>query len=164
MKRIVLAVIIGVASLNSINTKAQVSLHLNIGQQPKWAPVGHQQAAYYYLPEIESYYHVANKQYIYLNNGRWITSKNLPSRYRNYDLYRGHKVAMNSPKPYLLHANNVKQYNKFKGNNNGKQVVMRDRDDRRDYDRGGRDRKIAANKRDSRNDGDNRDHQRFNRG
>jgi len=163
MKRIVLAVIIGVASLSSISTKAQVSLNLNIGTQPKWAPVGHQQAAYYYLPDIETYYHVANKQYIYQSNGRWITTKSLPSRYRNYDLYKGYKVVMNSPKPYLSHASNVKQYNKFRGNN-GKQIVIRDRDDHRDHRYEGRDRKIADNKRDNRNDRDNRDHQRYNRG
>ncbi len=162
MKRIVLAVIIGVASLSSISTKAQVRLNVNIGQ-PKWAPVGHQQAAYYYLPDIESYYHVANKQYIYQSNGRWITSKSLPSRYRNYDLYKGHKVAMNSPKPYLSHASNVKQYNRFKGNN-GKQIVIRDRNDHHDNRYEGRDRKIADNKRDNRNDRDNKDHQRYNRG
>lgn len=163
MKRIVLAVIIGVASLSSISTKAQVSLSVNIGQQPGWGPVSHQQAAYYYLPDIESYYQVANKQYIYQSNGRWITSKSLPSRYRNYDLYKGYKVVMNSPKPYLSHASNVKQYNKFKGNN-GKQMVIRDRDDHRENRYEGRDRKIADNKRDHRNDGGDRDHGRYNRG
>ncbi len=125
MKQIILAVIFGVASLSSISTKAQVSLNINIGSQPKWGPTGYNHVDYYYLPDIETYYNVPDKQYTYMENGRWITAGNLPSKYRNYDLYKGYKVVMNSPKPYLSHKRNIQQYNKFKGGKT-KQVVIRD--------------------------------------
>lgn len=125
MKRIILAVIFGVASLSSISTKAQVNLNVNIGSQPEWGPTGYNHVDYYYLPDIETYYNVPNKQYTYLENGRWTTAKNLPSKYRNYDLYKGYKVVMNSNRPYLSHKENVQQYSRFKGAKT-KQVVIRD--------------------------------------
>jgi len=125
MKRILLAVVFGVASLSSINTKAQVSVNINIGSQPQWGPSGYDHVDYYYLPDIDAYYNVPNKQYIYLNNGNWVFNSSLPSRYRNYDLYNGYKVVINSPKPYLSHKIHVKEYGKYKGYK-GKQVVIRD--------------------------------------
>lgn len=125
MKRILLAVVFGVASLSSINTKAQVSVNINIGSQPQWGPAGYDHVDYYYLPDIDAYYNVPNKQYIYLNNGSWIFNNSLPSRYRNYDLYNSYKVVINSPKPYLSHKIHVKEYGKYKGYK-GKQVALRD--------------------------------------
>lgn len=125
MKRIILAAIFGVASLASIDTKAQVSLNINIGSQPTWGPTGYNHVDYYYLPDIESYYNVSSREYVYQNGNRWITSKSLPSKYRNYDLYNGYKVVMNSPKPYLQHNNNVKQYSRYK-DVRGKQISIRD--------------------------------------
>lgn len=125
MKRILLAVVFGVASLSSINTKAQVSVNINIGSQPQWGPAGYDHVDYYYLPDIDAYYNVPSKQYIYLNNGNWVFNRNLPSRYRNYDLYNSYKVVINSPKPYLSHKVHVKEYGKYKGYK-GKQIVLRD--------------------------------------
>lgn len=125
MKRILLAVVFGVASLSSINTKAQVSVNINIGSQPQWGPTGYDHVDYYYLPDIDTYYNVPNKQYIYLNNGKWVFNNSLPSRYTNYDLYNGYKVVINSPRPYLSHKVHIKEYSKYKGYK-GKQVVIRD--------------------------------------
>lgn len=80
MKRVLLAVVFGVASLSSIDTKAQVSVNINIGSQPQWGPSGYDHVDYYYLPDIDAYYNVPNKQYIYLNNGNWVFNSNLCSR------------------------------------------------------------------------------------
>ncbi len=154
MKRIILAAIFGVASIISISTKAQVSLNVNIGSQPNWGPSGYNHVDYYYLPDIESYYNVSSREYVYQNNGKWITAKKLPSKYRNYDLYNGYKVVMNSPKPYLQHNNNVKQYNRFK-DERGKQTSIRDNknvrthgdNNRRDDDRNNNN---SGNRRDNR--------------
>ncbi|WP_316829265.1 hypothetical protein [Pedobacter aquatilis] len=125
MKRMIFAVLLGVASINSIPAKAQVSLNINIGQQPSWGPTGYDHVDYYYLPDIDAYYYVPGKQYVYLDNGAWVWKNSLPPRYANYDLYRGYKVVMNTPKPYLSHNKHIAQYGKFK-NNNGKQQVIRD--------------------------------------
>jgi len=125
MKRILLAVIFGVASLSSLNSKAQVSLSINIGSQPNWGPSGYDHVENYYLPDINAYYNVPSKQYTYQNNGSWITRNQLPDRYRDYNLYNGYKVVMNQSKPYLSNNSNVKNYSKYK-NYNGKQTNLRD--------------------------------------
>jgi hypothetical protein len=80
MKRIFLAVLFGVASLTSISTKAQVNLNINIGSQPQWGPTGYDHVDYYYLPDVDAYYNVPAKQYVYLNDGNWVWRNNLPSR------------------------------------------------------------------------------------
>jgi hypothetical protein len=130
MKRIVLAVIIGVASFSSIKANAQVSLNINIGSQPNWGPAGYNHVDYYYLPDVDSYYNVSTQQYVYQVNRQWVFRKTLPARYSGYNLYNGYKVVMNTPKPYLNHAQNIKQYSRYK-NYNGKQGNIRDSKDNR---------------------------------
>jgi len=130
MKRIILAVIFGVASLSSISTKAQVSLNINIGSQPQWGPTGYDHVDYYYLPDVDAYYNVPAKQYVYLNNGSWVWRNSLPSKYSGYDLYNSYKVVMNTPKPYLSHQTHVKEYSKYR-NYKGKQGNIRDSKDSR---------------------------------
>jgi len=130
MKRIVLAVIFGVASLSSINTKAQVSVNINIGSQPQWGPTGYDHVDYYYLPDVDAYYNVPARQYVYLNNGAWVWRNSLPSQYSGFDLYNSYKVVMNTPKPYLSHQTHVREYSKYKGYK-GKQGNIRDSKDTR---------------------------------
>jgi hypothetical protein len=125
MKRIVFAVLLGVASMSSINSQAQVSVSINIGQQPSWGPTGYDHVDYYYLPDVDAYYYVPTQQYIYLNNGAWVWRNSLPARFSNYDLYSGYKVVMNSPKPYLSHKSHLTQYSRYK-NVRGKQQIIRD--------------------------------------
>lgn len=110
--------------------KAQVSLQINIGSQPNWGPRGYDHVDYYYLPEVESYYYVPTRQFVYLERNRWVHRKSLPGRYRNYNLYEGRKVVINEPHPYLQHRiyqSNYAQHN----------VRYDRRDDRRDDDRRG---------------------------
>ncbi|MGY0040797.1 hypothetical protein [Pedobacter sp. NJ-S-72] len=131
MKRIILAVIIGVASFSSIKANAQVSLNINIGSQPNWGPAGYNHVDYYYLPDdVDSYYNVSTQQYVYQVNNQWVFRKTLPARYSGYNLYNGYKVVMNTPKPYLNHTQNIKQYSRYK-NYNGKQGNIRDSKDNR---------------------------------
>jgi len=130
MKRIILAVVFGVASLSSISTKAQVSVNINIGSQPEWGPTGYDHVDYYYLPDVDSYYYVPSKQYVYQSNGSWVWRNSLPSRYSNFDLYNSYKVVMNRPQPYLMHQTHVSEYSKYK-NYGGKQGSIRDSNDSR---------------------------------
>ena len=74
--------------------QAQVSINVNIGTPPSWGPEGNDNSRYYYLPDIDTYYDVAKSQYIYENKGKWIRQKNLPSKNRQYDLYKGYKVVL----------------------------------------------------------------------
>lgn len=107
--------------LMNASIEAQISVHVSL---PVWGPVVTTEE-YYYLPEIESYYDIRSSQFIYLNNGYWIRSKKLPSRYRNYNLNTGQVVVINDyrgSKPYAHFRNNKLKYYKnnsqWKGNEN----------------------------------------------
>jgi hypothetical protein len=107
------------------STQAQVSvgLSVNIGSPPAWAPPPpvHTEVRYYYLPEIETYYDVSTRHYIYMDNGRWARRAYLPVAYRGYDLYRGPKVIVNNyygASPYTYYkpykAKHYKPYKHYK--------------------------------------------------
>lgn len=136
--------------MSGYNASAQlrVNVNLNIGSQPEWGPSGYSHAEYYYMPDIDAYYYVPSRQFIYLENGRWIFAASLPSRYGYYNLYTGYKVVINEPRPYLRNDVYRVRYQRYRGWN-GHQRVNRDydryrrehdngndRDDRRGNDRG----------------------------
>jgi hypothetical protein len=111
MKKIGFALIL----LMSVFAQAQVSINVNIGTPPNWGPQGNDNSRYYYLPDIDTYYDVAQSQFIYDNNGRWIRENRLPSRYRQYDLYGGYKVVLNDYRgdaPYTYHSKHRSNYPK----------------------------------------------------
>ena len=121
-QKILLACLIGFITFLSTSSYAQITI--NINAQPLWGPTGYNQANYYYLPDIETYYSVPNRQYIYQENNRWAFSNSLPSRYSNYNLYNGYKVILNNPKPYLSFNTHKNKYAKYKGFK-GKQTSIR---------------------------------------
>ncbi len=98
---------------------SQVSVNVNIGTPPAWAPAGYNEVEYYYLPDIEAYYDVRSSQFIYLGGGKWVRSRYLPRAYRGYDLYNGYKVVLtdyhgNSPYVYFK-DHKVKYHKGYKG-------------------------------------------------
>jgi hypothetical protein len=84
---------------------------------PDWGVAGNDNATYYYIPDIESYYDVSSRKYVYMNNGKWKRSSALPPAYRNYDLYNGYKVVLTDRKePFEDYDNMRVKYAKgFKG-------------------------------------------------
>lgn len=109
-------------------SEAQVSVNVNIGTPPVWAPSNAVAVQYYYLPEIETYYDVPSKKYIYFSNGKWVRVGSLPPHYRHYDLYHGHTVFLTDYKgkyPYNHFKQHKVKYPKGKnykhsnGNGNG---------------------------------------------
>ncbi|TKC05972.1 hypothetical protein [Pedobacter frigoris] len=112
MKRLILLAMLGLAFSVAPPAKAQVNVSINIGSQPQWGPRGYDYVDYYYMPEIESYYSVPTRQFIYYSGNRWIHSRSLPSRYRSYDLYSGRKYVINAPHPYRNHNVYKVKYNK----------------------------------------------------
>jgi len=113
MKKIFITLVV-VIGLVSFKSSAQMSINVNIGSQPLWGPTGYNHVDYYYLPDVESYYSVPKRQFIYLDNGKWIFSTGLPSRYSGYDLYNGYKVVVNSRNAYQNFDNDRVRYAKFK--------------------------------------------------
>lgn len=100
----------------AVSSQAQVSVNVNVGGPPAWAPAAPVEVNYYYLPDIGVYYDVPARRYIYLNNGRWARAAVLPVRYRGYDLYHGRTVYLadyRGHKPYM----HYKEHKiKYKGN------------------------------------------------
>ncbi|MGX5689518.1 hypothetical protein [Arcticibacter tournemirensis] len=127
MKKLYVFLMLAICVTAGSRALGQVSINVNIGSQPLWGPVGYDHVDYYYLPDIESYYYVPTRKFIYLNNGRWIFSSGLPSAYRNYDLYNGYKVVINSPKPYLNYTEHKVKYSKYKSNRS-QAVILRSND------------------------------------
>lgn len=125
MKKLLMIASIFVFGLlyQSANAQVKFSVHVNLGQQPVWGPVGYDYAEYYYLPDIDSYYDINRQQFIYYSGSRWVFVNRLPSRYGNYDLYNSYKVVVNEPRPYL-HADVYR--NKYRQAPHERQVIIRD--------------------------------------
>ncbi len=118
-----LKIIVALLLFTTFNSRAQVSVNVNIGTPPVWASPRNVRVDYYFLPEIDAYYDVPAQRFIYISNGRWIRSVSLPYRYRNYDLYTGYKVVVNELRAYRHYQTHRQQYSRYRGNRS--QVVIR---------------------------------------
>jgi hypothetical protein len=132
MKMLLLCVTIALSAIAfKADAQVRVNVNMNIGSQPVWGPVGYDYVDYYYMPDIETYYYVPTRQFIYLSNGKWVFAYGLPPAYRTFNLYSGYKVVINRPRAYVYHSNYKIKYKKYKGNRS--QVVIRYSDDPRYY-------------------------------
>lgn len=108
LKYLVLGLLLHFSTAN-----AQVSVNVNLGTPPVWAPANPVKVQYYYLPEIDSYYDVPSKKFIYIRNGVWVRSVNLPGRYKNHKL-RGSKIIYltdyKGNAPYKYHKSHKVKY------------------------------------------------------
>lgn len=132
MKKIILSTVIILSAMFLQKTEAQVSVNINIGSQPVWGPVGYDYVEYYYLPDIEVYYWVPRRQYVYFSGGRWIFATSLPAVYNSYNLYTGYKVVINQPKAYMYFSDHKIKYKPYRGHY-GKQVIIRNSDNPKYY-------------------------------
>ena len=106
----------------TISSKAQISVNVNLGSPPVWASTAPTTVEYYYLPDIETYYDVPARRYIYMRNGAWVRSASLPRRYRGYDLYHGQTVYLtdyHSRTPYTFYNEHKIKYVGKKWKENG---------------------------------------------
>ncbi|MDP4130287.1 MAG: hypothetical protein Q8918_10535 [Bacteroidota bacterium] len=103
MKKIILSVAFFSICLlfNQAQAQPGFQVHVNLGVQPAWIPQGYTAEDYYYLPDIQAYYYVPRRQFVYQEGGRWMFAASLPERCRSYDLYRGNKIAIHEARPYL---------------------------------------------------------------
>jgi hypothetical protein len=106
--------IAGILILLTTPIIAQFHFNSNISSQPVWGPVGYYYVQYYYLPDIDTYYSVTQHRFIYHNKGYWVTSSNLPARYRDFNLYNAHKVVINEDKPYMQDQVYREKYSSYK--------------------------------------------------
>lgn len=138
---------IGILFIVTSATHAQISVNVNIGSPPSWGPVGYSQVEYYYLPDVQAYYDIRATQFIYLNNGAWVRTRNLPNQYRNYDLYNGYKVVLNDyhgTKPYSYYNEHKVKY--YKGYSKGHQKTIKAKSDGNNGNKNGKGKKDNSNK------------------
>jgi len=132
MKKILLAAALFTGSMicTSAGAQVRVSINANIGNQPLWGPAGYDYVQFYYLPDLDMYYDVQARQFVYPDRGRWVYTTALPVNCRNYDLYGGYKVVINDQRPFMRHDAYRNQYRRFKNYHN-RQVIIRNNHDRR---------------------------------
>lgn len=105
---------------------AQVSVNVNVGTPPVWAPATPAGVEYYYLPDVDSYYDIRTTEYVYVTNGRWIRSRSLPVAYRAYRPSPARTIVINDyhgRSPWVKHKVHVVKYKgpkKIKGGHPGK--------------------------------------------
>ncbi|WP_443939100.1 hypothetical protein [Pedobacter sp. MW01-1-1] len=109
-KLFVITALVGALASYSNSSKAQVNISVNIGTQPAWVPAGYASVNYYYLPEVEAYYYVPQRQFVYLSGSRWVRSGYLPTRYRGYNLNNCRKIVMHGSSPYRNYASHRTMY------------------------------------------------------
>lgn len=133
MKKLFLITVFFASVIVSKNVQSQVTIgvNVNIGSQPIWGPIGYDYVEYYYMPDIDVYYYVPRRQFVYLSGGRWIFGAYLPVRYRGYDLYSGYKVVINEPRPYLHATVYRTKYASYRGRHD--QIIIRNSNDPKYY-------------------------------
>lgn len=68
---------------------------------------------YYYFPNLEAYFDLQEKVYLYKDNGEWTEAAELPKNYGGYSLYNKVKVTLSDyvgDEPYLMLAAHKKMY------------------------------------------------------
>ncbi len=111
---------IGIASMFVLLFSIFLVLPIEVFSQPvqysnpPWAP-DYSGVRYYYLPDIETYYDLANQDFVYLDDGQWLFSSTLPSVYSGYDLFSAFVIAldMNVFQPWMHHHFYVSNYPRF---------------------------------------------------
>lgn len=116
---------LGIVLFLGVESKAQVSVNVNLGV-PTWGPRVTTEE-YYYLPDVNSYYDIRERQFIYYSNGGWIRASQLAPRYRSYNLNGGNIVVLHDyhgHSPYTYYKSHKVKYGKgnsgkyySKGNN-----------------------------------------------
>jgi hypothetical protein len=116
---------IALSSINCMGTGTMNgSIGVNISDQPIWGPTGYDHADYYYVPDIDVYYSVSERRYIYRDGSVWKHAESLPPSYSGYDPYHSYKVVINQEAPYQNNDSNRVKYSSFKGMKD--QAVIRD--------------------------------------
>ncbi len=84
-------------------------------ENPQWAPPYSAGVRYYYIPDIEAYYDLSTREFVYLSNGQWYYSASCPSNYTGFDLNDCFTVALdvNIYQPWMHHQYYVSHYPRY---------------------------------------------------
>jgi len=111
---IIILFIILFSTLNGCYPISSVSVGTQYSN-PAWATDYYSGVRYYYFPDIETYYDLANQDFVYLDNGQWMFSNSLPSMYSGYNLYTSYEIALNVNvyEPWMHHHYYVSNYPRY---------------------------------------------------
>ena len=117
MKKTILLItfIAATAVMNNTNAQFRFNVNVRLGL-PAWLSGGNAESDFYYMPEIDAYYNVRERQFVYLDNGRWIFASNLPGRFSGFDLYNCRKFPIYESRPYLNGDYYRNQYAQYRNN------------------------------------------------
>ncbi len=84
-------------------------------ENPQWAPPYYQGVRYYYLPDIETYYDINSREFVYLYNGQWCFSRECPFLNTGFDLNNSFAIALdiNVFQPWMHHHYYVSHYPRY---------------------------------------------------
>jgi len=84
-------------------------------ENPQWAPPYFPGVRYYYLPDIETYYDINSQEFVYLDNGQWIFSRECPFLNTGFDLNNSFAIALdiNVFQPWMHHHYYVSHYPRY---------------------------------------------------
>ena len=108
-----------VISISSCTTPFMVSQYPDGGYAtpPDWAQNYNDEnpVNYYYLPDIETYYDLRNRDFVYLDNGNWRFSASLPAMSASFDLNNCFVVKLNNAvnEPWMHFQYYVSHYPRY---------------------------------------------------
>ncbi len=75
------------SSCSTVSVAQKLNISVNF-ELPSWAPYYDRadQVRYYYFPDIECYYDVRNRDFIYMEDGEWMFGRSLPQIYGWFNL------------------------------------------------------------------------------
>ncbi|MDB5029681.1 hypothetical protein [Mucilaginibacter sp.] len=108
MKKLALISAIALSGLfySTANAQIRIGLHINtpavrvVAEAPVYANYNNIDD-YYYLPDVDAYYSVAEECYYYNDGARWISAAYLPGAYRNYDWRSARRYEVRANRPYF---------------------------------------------------------------
>jgi hypothetical protein len=125
MKKIALLAGLAFSLFMSTSSQAQVRINVQIGApvvQQSWYDYDDD---YYYMPDVNAYYNVRRRVYVYQDNGAWCYGNNLPGRYNGYTYGSGRYVRVRERSPFSRNDYYRRQYatnynNNYRGNDYGR--------------------------------------------
>lgn len=112
----VAVVLLSMTAFNGCNTYRQgYNGSQTSYEKPQWGPSYYEGTRYYYLPDIECYYDMYTREFIFLNHAQWIYSNYLPSMYQDFNLNNSFIVVVNSNiyQPWMHHQYYVSHFPRY---------------------------------------------------